>query len=760
MKMRTREYQPARLWPGPLLRAVIGLSLCAAPVGAHVVTTPVHAEHIGPAVAEVLAADEARIEDAIAGLAEQDVEFVDVDVCIDPDRFRLSATAALSVASNAPVIELSLNERLTVVSVTRDGRPLRFLRDGDALAVRPGPLAEPVTSFIVRYEGALSSGDEVLLQRGFVFLGGGAHWYPAPRYGDLCRIRTVARYPESYASVCTGGLAGMTPSRTDSSHDCALGDVWDTGGPVPSAAIAVGTFASSYSVWGDVFLGYHMLVAPGEGTPEGMEASAAEVKGLVSYLESCYGPYPFDWLSVVSVPASPAALPNSKTGPGVVVVTDSDWTGSRLRSTRPDRVVGALSKSWWPYSIDAGPIVSEGLAAHSEIALLGEVGDEEAAVRRRDFRRGRYVSALSDSGGRAPLRSCIVPRDDIDMRVCGTRSQSFFGILEQVVGREVFCSVLGDLSSRFSGDMLPLRELLEAFEAEDGRDLDWLFYEWVYRGDLPTYVLDYDVRRGEDGYVVSGSLTQLGEIFRTPIPLTVDLGVWSYDEWIAVDSPDQHFELATELEPQSISIDSGHFVPRIEADELADVHFGRGQRAVEANEWGSAVDEFGAATELIPTNATYREQYGSALVHSGRLDLGLAALEEAVELAPDDPDFRMILARLYLVSGRSGDALRHLDRYVSLRSDDPEGHIVRVMALIELGRMKDAQRDVSLASSLADSVGAGSDVLELLSLARGRFHEAAGDTALAVQAYNEVLELNPVSDEARRSLGRLVRDGE
>ncbi|MFH1502431.1 MAG: tetratricopeptide repeat protein [Candidatus Eisenbacteria bacterium] len=745
---------------GAALACLLVPTLLAGSAPARVGTVPVHAAHIGPAVEEIYLADDARIEGAITALGEQDVEFVDVDVCVDPERFRISAAAKLTIATEEPVVELALNEDLAVLSVTGGGRQLQFLRDGAALVVRTGPLGRPIVELTVRYEGTLTPGDHVRLQKRLVFLGDSSHWYPSPRYGDRCRFRTVVRYPQGYTSVCTGALAGMTPSSSDSASDCGLGDVWDTGVPVPSAAVAVGTFASSYSVWGDVFLGYHMLVEPDEGTPEGVEASATELKGLVSYLESCYGPYPFEWLSVVSIPGFPAGLPSSASAPGFVVVTDSDWSGTGLRMPRADRVVSGLSKSWWPHSIDAGSIVSEGLSALCEISLLVETGDEEGAARRREAARSRYIAALADSGGRAPLRDCLEGGGAVDMRICGTRSQAFFGILEEVVGRDAFCRALRGLGSRFAGGMLPLREVVAAFEVEDGRDLDWLVYEWIYRGDLPTYVLSYDVvPRGKE-YVVKGTIGQLGEIFRTPIPLTIDLGVWSYDEWVAIDSPRQPFELATDLEPQSIGVDLGFIVPRIEAGELAGVHYERGQRAADANEWGAAVDEFGAASHLVPGEALYLRRYGGALVRSGRVDLGLAALEDAMKLLPDDADGRMSLAKLYLVSGRYKEAKRHLDEYVSRGKDDPEGYAVRAMALVALDRLPEAGQDVARAESLADTASTGENVMELLSLASGRLFEATGDTERALSAYREALRLNPVSDEARRGLARLAPGSE
>ena len=757
LKEMPMESGRRRLCTLPIAATTAALvTLAAAPTAAlgQVDTYPALATHIEPAVDELFAEDDGRIEDAVARLAEQDVESLAVDLCVEPERFRLSAVATLVVASTDPLVELELNDDLSVLSVSCDGRPLAFMRDGRSLTVRPGALTGDVVEIEVAYEGVLTPGPGIRLHKGLVVLGGKSAWYPSPRYGDMCSFRTVVRYPEGYTSVCTGSLAGMTPSVTDSENGCVLGDVWDTGVPVPSAAVAVGTFASSYSVWGDVFLGYHMLVDPDDETPDEVDLFSSELKELVRYAESCYGPYPFDWLSVVYIPGFPAGLPAIDTAPGVVILAGVDVPRG-MRSPRPERVLAGLSKSWWPCSIDAGAIVSDGLAGQMEIDFLREMGDEGAAVARREYLRSMYITALADSGGRASLRDCMKGRRSPDRRVCGTRSQALMGILEEVVGRDVFCAALTGLGGRFKGGMLPLREFVAAFEEEDGRDLDWLVYEWVYRGDLPTYILTYDVSREGGGYLIEGVIAQRGEPFRTPVPLTIDLGVWSYDEWISIGSPEQPFTLAAELEPQSISLDAGNIVPRIEADELAAVHFAKGTRAADANEWGTAVDEFGAASELAPGSAEYALRYGESLVHSGRLDLGLAALEEAVAAAPEDADARMKLARLYIVSGRSESALPHLERYIEIRGGDPSGYITRAMALVAAKRLTDAERDLELASSLADTADMSDETRELLSLATGRYHEAAGDSSLAASAYREALRFNPVSDEARRALARI-----
>src|SRR4030042_2391996 len=65
-----------------------------------------------------------------------------------------------------------------------------------------------------------------------------------------------------------------------------------------------------------------------------------------------------------------------------------------------------------------------------------------------------------------------------------------------------------------------------------------------------------------------------------------------------------------------------------------------------------------AAARLAPALFVPHFALGRALVGTGQLELGIAALEKAVSLAPDVPDTRAALARAYLQAGRRADAER------------------------------------------------------------------------------------------------------
>jgi hypothetical protein len=712
-------------------------------------------DHAMAALEAVFARDDERVEAAERALESQDVERHEITICIDPGRRWIRGTNRISVRSSGARLEFLLAENLAVRSVlSESGADLVHRRNGQLLQVDlPEGSPDTLEQIVVHYAGTLPiehAGSEAL---NFIVLSHRSRWYPASRSFDPATFRIVVRYPEGYSSVGTGALAGMAPSIRDRGTSCVAGDVWVANRPIPAAAVAVGAFDSTLDVLGDVFLGHHWIVPDGARPsggerPQGLHAS--ELKDLVRFLEACYGPYPYDWLNIVVLPAGPPGPASDAPGPGLVVVRERS-----LDELRAGALTLEMSKAWWPFVTDGGPLVSEGLAAEAELRWLTTTGDEEGTAHRELWLR-QYVAALADSGGRAPLSDCLGPNASSDRRVCRGKGAALFELLAELIGHDAYCSSLHALTGDHASRSVAFRDVVGAFEEASGRDLDWFFYEWVCRGDLPTYLLEYETTPARGGgYAVRGVIRQDGEIYRTPVPLTIDLGVWSYEEWIHIEESEQVFEIETELRPVQVAIDARRLIPRIEVDELASLHHQRGIQAGVENEWGRAVDDLRSAAELDPANGAYRFRYGEALVNSGRLAEGLDVLEEAAGLESVEVSQRLWLARLYLRLNDYESALRHLTPCIRERPDDPEGHAQRIAALIGLGRVDEVAQAVETLFEIRRLDDAAA-IREDIYLSAGRLHEASGDTAAAILAYQMALEVNPDIERARSRLEVLV----
>ncbi len=742
---------------GAVLTAIVPFFLATSSWG-QVDFGALDSERIEAAVRELLLADDARVARALDVLADEDVERIEVEICLDPDERTVSGESVVHLVTRGVESTLLLNGALAVASV-RDahGSPLEYVRDEEVLTVHHAASEAP-TSLRIRYEGELVPGSGVWVGDGFVFLSAASRWYPCPREADPSSFRIVVRYPEGYTSVATGSLAGMTPSDAARSGPCAVGDVWEARSPIAGAAVAVGRFTSSVSVFGGVLIGYHVYRGD---LPPGVSADASrktlDLKEVVRYLEGCYGPYPYEWLNVIFIPAAAAGGADVPvTAPGVIVIRGSEPAPGGDSSPRPERLVFGLSQTWWGHWMDAGPLATEGLAAAAEVGYLCAVGDEEGAARLRERRRSQYLRVLADAVPGESILGSFGLGGPADLRACRGRGAAVFELLERLLGREMFCGALRDVAASYGSSVVPLRELLTAFESASGRDLDWFFYEWVCRGDLPSYVLTYDVVADGDGFLVRGTIEQEGEIFRTPLPLTVELGGWSYDEWVAIESPEQHFEFRAEARPLDVVVDDEHLVPRADRQEMARIRYERGLRGIDAGDWKSAVDEFEAAVALDPGQAEYTYRYGDALVRLGRLTEGMEALEAAAQAAPERPDVRIALARLCLRSGNPEAALGHLDAYLARTPGDPAGESDRAIALVDLGRLAEAEESISLVRALVGSGLVRPSDLARFHLACGRYYEAVGDSASAVAAYEEALKVCPDAGEVERRLRALA----
>lgn len=720
-------------------------------------------DHIPAALEQLFTLDDGRIARTASLLVTQDVERYRIDVCVDPGRGWLSGKCHLVARVNGSTMELELNEALTVLSLkTASGDPLDFNRTGRRMEVLLRPAGSSRRAhgdesadieLIVAYEGlvplAHDPGDG---GGGLVILTREDAWYPSPRDGDVALFHATVRYPIGHSCLFTGTLSGMASTPAVVPGSCAGGDVWQTSIPIPSAALVVGGLDSSWGLVGDLFLGYHQFHDTGSQDAEYPTQvpipTAQVVKEPIRFLETCLGPYPYDWLSVVAVPIGALGVP-AISGPGLIIVEEATSEGGMAESPSPDKYILELARCWWGHSISAGALVSEGIAAHAEIRWLEDVRGEEDAALRRALRHRQFARVMADSSGQTLLSLCIAPDGHCDKGVARGRGSAVMGMLDEMLGHDAYCGTLTALAQDHAGGATGLRDLSQALSDISGKDLNWFLYEWIYRAELPVYVLEYETVSDHGGHLVRGTITQSGEFFRTPVPLTVDLGGWTYDEWVTIESAAQSFEFSAELEPVQVVIDARKVIPRVNQVERARLHFEQGARAAEANRWGAAVDGFGAAALLNPGRSEYEYRYGEALVRSGRFIDGLAALRSAIELSPDSASYVLWVARLETSAGDDAAALLHLDSYTELRPADVVGHSDRAIVLLKLDRAEEAALSLDIASDLVAGGAASREAMERFHIASGMLNAANGAGEAALLSYRNALDANPISDEAR-----------
>ena len=91
-----------------------------------------------------------------------------------------------------------------------------------------------------------------------------------------------------------------------------------------------------------------------------------------------------------------------------------------------------------------------------------------------------------------------------------------------------------------------------------GFKLDWFFYQWVYRNEIPIYKVKHSITKNDKGtWKVTISVTQSGvpESFKMFVPVEIKLknGTSAFGRMF-VDQPFKSFDYELEQEPDRIVV--------------------------------------------------------------------------------------------------------------------------------------------------------------------------------------------------------------
>ena len=158
------------------------------------------------------------------------------------------------------------------------------------------------------------------------------------------------------------------------------------------------------------------------------------------------------------------------------------------------------------------------------------------------------------------------------------------GMLKDVVGRDAFNRVLTHYLKKYAYENVTTHDFIMAFQEVLGRNLNWFFDQWIKRGGVPHYKVDYKVTRSEDIAVTIRQIHETNDLvgyYRMPIPVKVRFEDGSHiKRTVRVDGP------VTQLT-----------VPNAQNKTVAYVTFDPGNRIVKR-------ETFPQSIETLTTKAT------------------------------------------------------------------------------------------------------------------------------------------------------------
>ncbi|MEL7354100.1 MAG: M1 family metallopeptidase [Cyanobacteria bacterium J06560_5] len=433
------------------------------------------------------------------------VEHIALDLAFDIPNKSYSGTCKIRIN---PVIDgvkkLTLDAvNLQIKSVKVANAKQDFDYDGELLSVALKTPTKTNKPFVLNIEYAVEKP-----QRGIYFVGPDEHypdkplqvwtqgededsrfWFPCFDYpGQLATSEIKAQVPKKFTVVSNGELADVTTKGSDKIYHWKLDKVH----PSYLMTLAIGEFEEIKDEWKGRPVRYYFekgrkaeaKLTMGK-TPQMMDALSKWFGydyAFSNYDQVCVSDFIFGGMENTTTTLltdrcmidKRAAIDNQRAETLVAHELAHQWFGDLV-------VINHWSQAW----------VKEGAATYSEVLWVEEtLGQDEAFYYHLNHARA-YLSE-DKSRYRRPLVTHIY-REAIELydRHIYEKGSCVYHMIRMALGDELFTRALSTLLTDNAHTTVETIDLLRAIDKATGRNLRYLFDQYVYRGGHPDYKLGY-----------------------------------------------------------------------------------------------------------------------------------------------------------------------------------------------------------------------------------------------------------------------------
>lgn len=468
-----------------------------------------------------------------------------IDVAVDPEKLSIAATTRISfraVSDDLKIATLDLTKALEVESVIdhRSGSASFFHRDGGELHVVLDPPARVGDEFDLEFRYA----GEILNKwdRGIFYLASTIGWYPSnDTWGNSTFDVTLPNRLEL--------LAGGT--LRESGEDGSMR--WERRTqeqPSKAFSFEIGAYDVTHSEVEGIPLTLAFSNARGGFDKGAKDDVVATLEGALAFYQKTFGAYPFERLTVVTVPrAYSQGLPGFLTLSHFLLatphgyvrwLTDPDRQRKEIIAQRKETVAHELAHQWWGNKVGWSGYrdqwLSEALADYSAVQYMANVEKSKALYLAGHAEHWRSsTSETTDDGrtyetlGPVVLGTRLLDNFGLDpyRAIVYDKGSVVFHMLANVLKVGPFNEMLKVLAERVNHRAIDTETFLASIERMSGVDLDPFAAQFIYGTGIHEVYYDYEFLQRDDAWVIEGTATQVGtaryafDVFRN------EKGTWS-----------------------------------------------------------------------------------------------------------------------------------------------------------------------------------------------------------------------------------------
>jgi len=465
-------------------------------------------------------------------------EHYELDVTIAHDEATIHGRATLDIVSREVgrrVIPLELFRDLRA-EVVRDetGDPLFFFRSGGDLMVvldEPSTVGQRIRLEIVYRGKAIRWVDRKMFD-----LEDTANWYPHCGTIDRATYDVTLRWPRRFDLLASGRVVESGRERRLRWQRRVLDE------PSIAFSFVMGRFEIERAKAGHV----ELEVAFNRSGPHHLSVGVrremiAAIRRSLTYFEEAFGPYPLDYLTVVTLPRR-----YSQSFLGFITLADTILPpnvppgGAEMNWFRTTTVAHEVAHQWWGNMIGWSSYrdqwLSEAMANFSALQFWADTEEggaaffaEMSAGWRQSLNQttpvGRTVESLGPIILGVRLNSTLA--DNGYRAIVYRKGAVVLAMLARIVGQRPFGEMMRSLAQAASNRVVSTHTFLNALEHMSGLDLSGFARRYIYGTGIPEVYYDYEISGDpENGWTIEGEARLLAGAARDQAVRTFDERRW------------------------------------------------------------------------------------------------------------------------------------------------------------------------------------------------------------------------------------------
>lgn len=498
-------------------------------------------------------------------------------ISIDLKKHSIRGSDLIHIETHDGKIIFQLREGLKIKSILLNGKEdapfnIEVGEEGNQVVIlKEAPPSKAKTIF-VEYEGEIHNPveksetlnfvagdhtDGIISQEG-VFLSGETLWYPTfKNVLSLFEIRT--EIDGNYTVITQEDLLS---TRNENGKSLSQ---WKSHVPAEGLVLIAGKyFVHSRKVDGVEISTY--FFEDNEDLAEKYIQKCAEYIRLYSGI---LGPYPYRRFSVVENFFS--------TGYGFPSITllGSGVIQRGEEALRPGYLDHEIVHSWWGnyvYNDFRKGNWVEALTTYCANYYYKELkeGSDAAALHRKEVSVSYSLDVVPER--EYPANKFQGKAEEVDGDIGYGKGSMIFHQLRRTVGDEVFWGSLRELVRRYGGRYAEWGDIRSLFEEKSGKELRIFFEQWLERKGGPKLSFEnMNVSPVKEGYKISGSVVQSGEIYNCQVPVQIDFGSHRQEIFdVELKGWRNAFHFDVRELPVSVRLDPGfHLFRLLEPEEIS-----------------------------------------------------------------------------------------------------------------------------------------------------------------------------------------------